>query len=76
MGTSSVKAVLMGEDGRITGLSQREYGMDKPRATYAEQDMEVLWRAVREALCELTGRCREHLGNLCGLVFPGRCTDW
>ncbi|MCI8591797.1 MAG: xylulokinase [Lachnospiraceae bacterium] len=72
LGTSSVKAVLMGEDGRITGLSQREYGMDKPRATYAEQDMEVLWRAVREALCELTGRCREHLGNLCGVGFSGQ----
>ncbi len=72
LGTSSVKTVLMGEDGRVAGLSQRAYGIYKPRAAYAEQDMEVLWKATREALCELTGKYREHLGNLCGIGFSGQ----
>lgn len=72
LGTSGVKALLMDEDGHIAGMARREYEIVKPRASYAEQDMEVLWEAAREAVAELAGRYREFTGNLAGIGYSGQ----
>ncbi|MGH2344250.1 MAG: xylulokinase, partial [Chloroflexota bacterium] len=54
LGTSSLKAVLLGEDGTIAGTATRAYPIDVPRLGWAEQDPEAWWGAAREAIQELT----------------------
>lgn len=72
LGTSGVKALLMDGEGRIAGMARREYDMIKPRAAWAEQDMERLWDAARESVAELTGRCRELMKDLAGIGYSGQ----
>ena len=46
LGTSSVKSVLLGEEGDILAIGQEEYAFDIPREGWAEQDPEVWWNAT------------------------------
>jgi xylulokinase len=50
LGTSSVKSVLMDPDGNIVGLGQESYDVQIPAPGYAEQDMELLWKATVKAI--------------------------
>lgn len=72
LGTSGVKALLMDEDGCIACMARREYDIVKPRAAYAEQDMETLWKAAKEAVAELAGRYREVMGDLACIGYSGQ----
>src|SRR6185312_8183600 len=54
LGTSSLKAVLVREDGAVCGSVTRAYPIDVPRPGWAEQDPEAWWGAAREAIQELT----------------------
>jgi xylulokinase len=53
-GTTSLKAALFDEAGRMLAISRQEYTLETPRATWVELDPEVYWtaccRAIREAL--------------------------
>jgi len=44
-GTGGDKAVLTDLEGRVMGSAYRPYGVDYPRADWAEQDPDGLWRA-------------------------------
>ncbi len=59
LGTSSVKALLIGLDGQILGMAAREYPIDIPRPGWAEQDprawVEACRAAVRGALAAAAG---------------------
>lgn len=46
LGTSSVRAAVMDESGRILGLGQEEYPIETPRPGWAEQAPEAWWRAT------------------------------
>ena len=48
VGTSSVKSLLMSEDGKAIGVAQREYDISKPQAAWAEQDIESFHVRSRE----------------------------
>ncbi len=50
MGTSSAKAVVMDERGNIISSGKSAYDIAIPHAGYAEQECEMLWRAVCEAI--------------------------
>lgn len=50
LGTSSLRAAVVDEAGRIAGLGQEEYGIDSPRPGWAEQDTAVWWRAAVTAV--------------------------
>lgn len=50
LGTSSVKAVIMGIDGNIVGLGQEGYDVQTPAPGYAEQDIERLWQATERVI--------------------------
>ena len=75
LGTSSVKSLLMDEDGKMIGSAQKEYDIIKPEQTWAEQDMHVLWKAVQETLQKLSSECTDQIKNLDGIVIQDRCTD-
>ena len=52
VGTSSVKSLLMDSEGKTVGTSQIGYDIIKEKLQYAEQDMEKLWEATKETLCQ------------------------
>ena len=47
IGTSSVKTLVMKEDGTVACIAQKGYEIRKAKLEYAEQNMEVLWEAVK-----------------------------
>ncbi len=49
LGTSSLRAAVVDDRGRILGLGQREYPIISQQPTWAEQDTEEWWLAAREA---------------------------
>lgn len=56
LGTSSLKAMLISEDGVLAGLASRSYQFASPHSDYAEQDPQEWWEAciatVREVLAK------------------------
>jgi xylulokinase len=50
LGTSSVKAVLLGADGADLGKAQVHYDVKRPHADWAEQDPEAWWAATSQAV--------------------------
>ena len=72
LGTSSVKSLLMDEDGVVAGIAQRGYDIQKPEPSWAEQDMDLLWDATAETLRELTGKFPSLKGQIVGIGFSGQ----
>ena len=72
LGTSSVKSLLMREDGWVAGTAQRAYDIVKVRSDWAEQDMELLWNAARETLQELMGKNPELRSRVVGIGYSGQ----
>src|ERR687898_1317792 len=56
LGTSSVKALLMAEDGAILGEGSASYAVRAPRPGWAESSPEDWWAAVLEATGAAVGR--------------------
>ena len=51
IGTTGCKAVLFdADDGRLLASASREYRVDLPQATWAEQDIEHVWELACEAM--------------------------
>lgn len=59
LGTSSVKCVLVGQDGRVLATGQERYAVERPHAGWAEQDPAAWWtattRCIRGVLADLPG---------------------
>jgi gluconokinase len=53
IGTSATKAVLFDGDGRVLSLARRPYPLLTPHPDWAEQDPDVVYRAVLEAIREV-----------------------
>ena len=56
VGTSSVKAVAIGADGRVAGVASQHYQLRMPKPGWAEQDPDAWWRAAKRALGRLGGQ--------------------
>jgi xylulokinase len=54
VGTSAVKALALGLDGRVLASHEVAYSLAIPRPGWAEQDPEDWWRAAEEALSAVT----------------------
>lgn len=72
MGTSSVKTLLMREDGKNVGTSQREYDIIKRKSEYAEQNMDVLWSAAKETIREIAGTYPVETKQIAGISYSGQ----
>jgi len=67
LGTASLKAVLLGEDGAIAAGATRDYAMHSPQPGWAEQDPEDWWRAccaATQALLAQVAVGPEHVSAL------------
>ncbi|GCE06877.1 xylulokinase [Dictyobacter aurantiacus] len=53
LGTSSVKALMLDEQGQTLGTSKRDYEVRSPHSGWAESDPEDWWRATVEAVHEV-----------------------
>ena len=51
-GTTGVRAVVYGSDGKPLGSSYRELQMLYPKSGWAEQDAEDLWRRTQAVIAE------------------------
>ncbi len=49
-GTSIVKTVVFDENGREVGLSRERVPVETARQDWAEQDMDLVWRAVKKTI--------------------------
>jgi xylulokinase len=52
VGTTGCKAVVFEASGEIAAAAAREYAVDFPQPTWAEQDAELVWRLAQDALKE------------------------
>lgn len=53
IGTSSTKTIITDEKGQILASSQREYDIQKPHVSYAEQDFNIIWNYVKETIWQV-----------------------
>ena len=79
LGTSAVKLLLMGEDGRIHKVVSREYPLYFPHPGWSEQNPEDWFEKTIDGIRELTADCEKHLvagigcgGQMHGLVALDR----
>ena len=55
IGTTGCKAMVFEQDGAAIASARREYGVQMPRPTWAEQDAEEVWRLAQDAMREVIG---------------------
>ncbi|MBP1994234.1 sugar (pentulose or hexulose) kinase [Paenibacillus eucommiae] len=76
LGTSSVKTIIMDEDGEIRGSAQSSYTILIPSLGYAEQHPADWWKAtvetIRSSLREAGISSRDRKAS----DFPDKCTEW
>ncbi|MFT4065000.1 xylulokinase [Paraburkholderia sp.] len=59
LGTGSLKAAIVDEDGREQAVSGVAYALDTPHAGWAEIDVQTWWRALVDALARLPRDLRD-----------------
>lgn len=72
VGTSSVKSLIMDENGVEIGSASKKYDVLNPRPNYAEQDPEEIWEATKCTLLELSGRYPDVIKDLKGISYSGQ----
>ncbi len=72
IGTSSIKGMLMEENGRIVSVESSGYSVEIPQSGWAQQDPEWWWNG----LCQVLERMRQDqpdiLNNIRGIGFSGQ----
>lgn len=73
LGTSSVKALLLGRDGTVLGEASHAYPVRAPQPGWSETDPEEWWTAVVAAVRQAVGSCEavgpRHAGGAPGGVI-------
>lgn len=72
LGTSSVKAVVMGREGNILSAAGKEYGIMTNPAGYAQQDPRQWWEKTKEAVRQVLSRSRIMPEQVRGMGFSGQ----
>jgi len=57
LGTSSLKTIVIDEQGQVMGESARSYALESPAAGYAEQDPETWWQACVATIQDVLKVC-------------------
>ncbi|WP_244886786.1 FGGY family carbohydrate kinase, partial [Domibacillus aminovorans] len=72
LGTSSVKTVIMDENGSIKGTAQQSYEIIIEKSGYAEQDPNVWWKAVVLTIKHVLNKTGIHSKKIKGIGFSGQ----
>ncbi len=72
VGTSSIKGMVMEEDGKILAVCTRNYDVSFPRANQAEQDPRMWWEGLCQVMEELGEKCPKMKENLRGIGLSGQ----
>lgn len=72
IGTSSVKSLLIGEEGTVAGIAKMEYDIKKPQQSWAEQSMEQIWEAAVSSICTLMSQNPHIKKDIAGISYSGQ----
>lgn len=72
LGTSSVKTMIMDEQGTCRALVSRDYDMQFPRAGYAEQSAVLLWEKTAESIREAIAKSGLKNEEICAVGLSGQ----
>ncbi|ANE45536.1 xylulose kinase [Paenibacillus swuensis] len=72
IGTSSVKAMVMQPEGKISGFSQLDYDINIPSAGYAEQNPELWWDLVCRTISIAMLQAHAVGEDIAGIGFSGQ----
>ncbi|MEX2207675.1 MAG: FGGY family carbohydrate kinase [Myxococcota bacterium] len=67
LGTTSVRALVVGDDGRVLARAQRPLGARYPRPGWIEQDAEEMWTRAQDVLREALAASRLDARSVAGL---------
>ncbi|MFO7946117.1 MAG: FGGY-family carbohydrate kinase [Armatimonadota bacterium] len=74
-GTQSLRAVVVGVDGRVAGSAAREYPVQYPQVAWAEQDAQDWWQAARAAVPAALSEAGISKDDIAGISVDGTsCT--
>ena len=74
VGTTSVKAALVGLDGRLLAEAETEQRVSMPRPGWAEQDPETWWTSTRATILSVMNKARRGSDgvDLCAIGLTGQ----
>ena len=72
LGTSSTKTLIIDELGRTVGIGNASYGLQIPQISYAEQDPEEWWQAVKKSIAEALKKADIQSKEIRGIGFSGQ----
>lgn len=72
LGTSSVKIVIMNENGQVVASNSKEYDVHYPKVGFAEQDPEDWWNAVKEGLKDIICKADFQYKSIDGIGLSGQ----
>lgn len=72
LGTSSLKTVVIKDDGRRVGSASREYAIDSPKTGWAEQDTDTWLSAAVETIGAATDRARLSPERIAAIGISGQ----
>lgn len=72
VGTSSIKAMLMEENGNIIGTEAQGYDVEIPHSGWAEQNPRVWWRGLCDILQSMRAAYPNEMDSLKGIGLSGQ----
>jgi len=72
LGTSSVKIIVMDEEGKVIGSVSKEYPVFYPEQGWAEQNPEDWWKATKEGIKELIEKNKIDSKTIKAIGFSGQ----
>jgi xylulokinase len=72
LGTSSIKSILVGEDGRLIASGSAPLQVSRPAPGFSEQDPESWWAATAASLDRLAGEAPREMAAVRGVGLSGQ----
>ncbi|MBR6089601.1 MAG: xylulokinase [Anaerolineaceae bacterium] len=72
LGTSSLKTIVMSQDGKILSSDAVDYQFDSPVQGYAEQDPQVWWQACVSTIRNAVAKAAVDVNEIAALGFSGQ----
>lgn len=72
LGTSSVKVIIMNEEGQVICSVSKDYDVSYPKVGWAEQNPEDWWTATRDGIREIVKDSKINSARIKGIGFSGQ----